>query len=741
MASWVKRTLTVGAAVLLALSPQIPAFGVDLSEGPLVAEYDPRSGETQPGSEASTPAPASVVTSLGVVKDTMGSIVSITGSGPLEYEYFSVEGTNLVIDIYDAANEAWPTVRKVDGTFLEQVKIGEHFKPRQMVRVLLELNSSVDYRVRDQGSQIVVTIGTPGARPGPVEAAAPSRTMITDIRYLPHRDKSRIEIELTEEARYTPLDTGDPRRIAVEIDDAQLAPTARTALDLSHLERALRRVDATEEVVGRTASVTVTLQLSQAVPYRVSSEGTSLFIDVDHAAEMARYTPAAAAAASSTPGLGHGRKVSLDFVDADIRDILRLISDVASINFAAGDEVKGHVSIRLIDVPWETALETLLMTNNPPLVQVPLAGNIIRITTEDKVLKEQEQRQKKVELERRRLQAERQLEEEIAPPIVTREFSIAYAKLGEEGRLLTTPGSLMAILETFTTSWNELFTADPRTNTIIVRDSVDSIREMESIIRLLDTPTYAVIVEARIVEVNEDVSDSLGIRWNARFNADPAHGNALPFAFPNSMGVDGGLTDETGSYMVNLPASNPTAAIGLSFGHIGSTFSLDMQLSAMEEMGKTKILSSPKILVVQNEKASINIGDKLPIPQTDVEGNRTVTFEKTGILLEVTPQVTNDGQVFMDIHIEKSQRGDTVPTTEGPMFSINSRDATTKVLVRDGETAVIGGIIQEENTDNRGGVPGLSDIPVLGWLFRSKDVQERRTELLIFLTPRIVPTG
>jgi type IV pilus assembly protein PilQ len=161
----------------------------------------------------------------------------------------------------------------------------------------------------------------------------------------------------------------------------------------------------------------------------------------------------------------------------------------------------------------------------------------------------------------------------------------------------------------------------------------------------------------------------------------------------------------------------------------------------MEEMGKTKILSSPKILVVQNEKASINIGDKLPVPQTDAEGNRTVEFLSTGIRLEVTPQVTNDGRVFMDILIEKSQRGDTVPTTDGPMFSINSRDAQTKVLVGDGETAVIGGLLQEENADNRSGVPWLSRIPLLGWMFRSKDVQERRTELLIFLTPRIVPTS
>jgi len=191
--------------------------------------------------------------------------------------------------------------------------------------------------------------------------------------------------------------------------------------------------------------------------------------------------------------------------------------------------------------------------------------------------------------------------------------------------------------------------------------------------------------------------------------------------------------------MVNLPATAPTAGIGISFGHIANTLSLDLQLTAMEDIGKTKILSTPKILVVQNEKASINIGDRLPVPQTDAEGNRTVDFLRTGILLEVTPQVTNDGRVFMDLLIEKSQRGETVPTTDGPMFSINTRDAETKVLVADGETAVIGGILTQESTDFRSNVPYFSKIPGLGWLFRSKTVDENRSELMIFLTPRIIP--
>jgi len=262
------------------------------------------------------------------------------------------------------------------------------------------------------------------------------------------------------------------------------------------------------------------------------------------------------------------------------------------------------------------------------------------------------------------------------------------------------------------------------------------------VIRKLDTPTPAVLVEARIVEVADGVSESLGVSWNAQFSADPAHGNALPLAFPNSINVGGNLQDPQqpdGKFMVNLPASTPTAAMGVSFGHIAGTFSLDLQLSAMEDMGKTRILSNPKILVVQNEKASINIGDRLPIPRTDAEGNRTVEFERTGILLEVTPQVTNDGRVFLDILIEKSSRGETVPTTDGPMFSINTRDAVTKVLIRSGETVVIGGILTQEEVDLRSGVPYFSRIPGLGWLFRSETTDEQRSELMIFLTPRIIP--
>jgi type IV pilus assembly protein PilQ len=269
---------------------------------------------------------------------------------------------------------------------------------------------------------------------------------------------------------------------------------------------------------------------------------------------------------------------------------------------------------------------------------------------------------------------------------------------------------------------------------------------MTAVFEALEAPTPAVMVEARIVEVQSDFSRSLGIQWGATFAADAAHGNATPFAFPNSIAVGGAVTQGSdginpGTYLVNLPAANPVAGAGVSLGHIANTVSLDFKLTALEKLGKTKILSNPKVLVIQNEDAKINVGSQLPVPKTDAEGNRTVEWKDVGILLQVKPHVTSDGRVFMKVQIEKSARGETVRTTEGEMFSIERRGAETQVLVADGETSVIGGIFIQTTDDTDTGVPGLSKLPLLGWLFKSKTALETRKELMIFLTPKIVNVG
>ena len=288
-----------------------------------------------------------------------------------------------------------------------------------------------------------------------------------------------------------------------------------------------------------------------------------------------------------------------------------------------------------------------------------------------------------------------------------------------------------------------IFEVNKDSKTIFAQDFPENIALMALIISALDQPPPAVMVEARIVEVFDNSKSSLGIQWGAQLFADAAHGNATRFAFPNSINLGGtAVQPETGvnpgNFMVNLPAANPVAGVGLTLGHIANTLTLDVKLSAMESLGLTKILSNPKILVLQNKEATINIGRQLPMPKTDAFGGKTIDWLPVGILLKVTPEITNDGKVIMQVAIEKSDVGETVPTTEGQMYSLTSNRAETRIIIGDGETSVIGGIFLQTKLDGESGVPGLSKIPFLGWLFKSKTTSYSRSELMIFITPKLV---
>jgi type IV pilus assembly protein PilQ len=365
----------------------------------------------------------------------------------------------------------------------------------------------------------------------------------------------------------------------------------------------------------------------------------------------------------------------------------------------------------------------------PPLAQVQESDTIVRVTTLGKIQEGQEAKRKAAEQLIKNREAQKKLE-----PLVTQKFKISYANVKD----------LEKVVKQFTSERVDsdgLLAVDERTNTIIVRDLKENVDEIAQTITALDAPTPAVVVEARIVEVTSDFSQELGVQWGLNFNADPSHGNALPVTFPNSIGLTGasGATSESGNnYMVSLPAAGATSGIGLSFGHIANTLSLDLRLQAAQGMNKVKILSTPRVLVVQNQEAKINVGQELPIPSTDAEGNRTIEWRDVGISLAVTPTVTNDQRVFMDIKVAKESQGPPVATTDGVMFSIISRKAETQVLIGDGETAVIGGLAIEGTQEGEQNVPGLSKIPGLGWLFKSTSKSTQKDELMIFLTPKIV---
>ena len=702
------------------------------------------SAAAMPAAEAA--ADVLFVTALDVRKDEGGTVASIRGDGDLQFEYFLVDGKSLVVDIFNAGNKIWPTVRKVDDAYVEQIRIGEHFQPEKKVRIVFDLKDAGNYTVRKGAGSVNVSFGSPSMGAAAAMGAPSPSVTVTDVYFRPLANMSRIEVKSSAPAEFKVVDAGDPLKIVVDLPGAVIEPKAEKAIDLTKLNRSVSKITAFQYEKDEAPVVRVVAQLKEAVPFRVAASGDTIAIDVNVAVGM----PAAAAAAPSAdepvragevmaadepmekktgPKVYSGQRLSLDFMDADVNDILRLIADVSGMNFVAGPEVKGKVSIRLADVPWDQALDIILKTNVPPLSQVQESDTIVRVTTLDKIEQEEEAKRRAAEQKMKNQEAQKKLE-----PLVTRQFSISYADIND----------LMTVVKSFTSDRvgkDGLLTKDERTNTIIVRDLQENVDEIALTVIALDSPTPAVIVEARIVELNTSDANDLGVQWGAGFAADQAHGNALPFEFPNSVGVAGTQGTADGSstpFMVNLPAAAATSGIGVSFGHIANTLSLDLRLQAMETMSKVRILSTPRVLVVQNETAKINVGQELPIPATDAEGNRTVTWREVGISLEVTPQVTNDGRVFMDIKVAKESAGDTVNTTEGAMFSINSKKAETQVLIADGETAVIGGLAEELERDQESRTPGLGSIPVLGWLFKQRSKNTSRQELMIFLTPKIV---
>ncbi|MBI2895203.1 MAG: type IV pilus secretin PilQ [Deltaproteobacteria bacterium] len=427
-------------------------------------------------------------------------------------------------------------------------------------------------------------------------------------------------------------------------------------------------------------------------------------------------------------GAFRGRRIDLDFKDADIHNILRLISDVGHVNIITSDDVTGTVTIRMRNVPWDQALEVILQSKGLGMVRT---GNLIRVAPLERLEKERE-----MAIARRKQQVELE-------PLETRLIPISYATASElqprANELLSSRGSL---------------SVDERTNVLIARDVADSLNQIEELVRNLDTQTPQVLIEARIVEATSTYLRELGIQWGGDFAAGTGTGNPTGLSFPSSIGVAGGATDintETAglspvavsvanpNFAVNLPAAvgrGTGGALGMTFGSLTNNINLNVRLSAMEETGTLRIISSPRVLTLDNREAHIEQGTLIPYSQVSAQGVQTA-FQEAKLRLKVRPHVTADGSVLMKVHITRDEpdfnntgaRGD--PT-------ILKREAETELLIEDQHTAVIGGIYTRNSGQQFSQVPFFSDIPVLGWFFKNRTDTDRRSELLIFLTPRIV---
>ena len=428
----------------------------------------------------------------------------------------------------------------------------------------------------------------------------------------------------------------------------------------------------------------------------------------------------------------HGQRISMDFKDADITNVFRIIAEVSNLNIITADDVKGKVSLRLVNVPWDQALDIVLRSKSLGATQ---EGNVLRIAPLASLRKEEQDRydaQKQVEQSRQEA-LNRAAEVQATQEAVFDTIPVSYSKASE----------LLTKIKPLTSKFGKL-DSDDRTNVLIIRDLPKNIAEVKALVATLDTATPQVLIEARIVEVDTTFSRDLGIQWGGTYvgnNGNTRYGvtgsqTAAGTANPGAPLVDRIAALALPNYAVNLPAAvGLGTGGGISFGILKDNLRLDLSLTAAEASGKGKIISSPKVVTTDNKEATIEQGTQIPYSTVSASGTN-VQFIDATLSLKVTPHITPDGRVAMKVDVKNDSQGDVAPGSTTP--SINKKKATTEVLIKDGETTVIGGILQITRNESRTGLPWLSNIPVIGYLFRRDLNSVQNRELLIFITPRIM---
>ena len=695
-------------------------------------------------------------------------------------------GKRLIVDLRDTVvSGAEPALTDVAGVVGGVMTQGFKQNGRRTTRLLIQLLENAEYRIRTnaEGVRIVLTPAdetqaAPRAREGgeagkstearkaagaedeatETEAPGGEAVAVKDVRFDHAASRDRVIVELSGTAGYTTAVKSDtrtvlrmpsvalPKPLQRKLDVAAFGgfvraiSTYRTGssviIDIDHdadvhgavvpYGKALHFVFSTEKTPssmtgvapdGKAARRTVSLPTKGPgiEPDEWSSEPdqAGAFLPSTVAGQVRRYT---------------GRRIDVDLKDADIHNVLRILAEAGRVNIVAADNVSGTVTIRLKNVPWDQALDTILQAKKLGMVR---RGNIIRVALMSDLNKERE-----LALARRKSELE-------LAPIETRLIPISYASatdLQARAKELLSPRGSIAV--------------DERTNVLIVRDVSGNLNQIEELTRALDTQTPQVLIEARIVEATSRFQRDVGIQWGGDVAFGPATGSETGLFFPSSIGLVGGGSDAqtpTGglsptqnlvpnpNFAVNLPATVGTGqggALGLSFGSLDNTVNLNVRLSAAEATGMLRIVSSPRILTLDNHEARINQGTLIPFSQVSAQGVQTV-FQEAKLQLLVVPHVTADGSVSMHVKINRDEPDFNQTSARGDP-TILKREAETDLLVRDGHTAVIGGIYTRNSGRNLDQIPLLGDIPILGVLFQRRRSSDVRGELVIFLTPRIV---
>lgn len=572
----------------------------------------------------------------------------------------------------------------------------------------------------------------------PIDAQAAAQASIRDIQFTENGDAMQVVLTLSSPVSKVQSIDGGLQKSILKIDGAVLPDNFNKKYDTSAFNKGIKFIDSTQtdsgiELIAQASSQTTDAfeQNGNTITWNLKP----LRSDISYKASIDRRTQAMVSAAepnsyelSSTYGAQKSlkdsplakRKITLDIHDADINDLLRLLSDEINTSIVVNPDVKGNVTLSLKSVPLDQALDIILRMHN---LGMRYEGNVIWIAKAETFRAEEERLIKAAEV-RERLE-----------PLEVRLIPVNYA----------TASDLQANVSSLLSSRGSV-NIDTRTNTLILKDVAANLDAAEILVNNLDTQTPQILIEARIVETQANFTKEMGIQWGGDGIASAQTGNATGIVFPSTVGIAGGSTSDNNSgtsaspnFAVNLPASVGTGAggaLGIVLGSVGGAVNLNIRLSSLENKGFLKIVSAPRIMTLDNIQASIEQGTSIPISVVSAAGAQTVFYDAK-LNLQVTPHVTRDGNVYLKIDITKNEP-DFGNTGASGDPSIIQKEAHTELLIPDGETTVIGGIYTRNTSQSMASVPFFGSIPILGYLFKSTSETDNRTELLIFITPRII---
>ena len=639
------------------------------------------------------PPPAGVIASqlysVDILESGDGTVIQVLGDGEFAFSSFRLENPErFVIDLDGVVNTGTSATVPVGSQDVEQIRIGQ-FKPRPepVSRVVFDLRDEAIPSITRTADGLMVTFGN--AAP-PEVASYPS---------------SGAGLE----APNTPEPEPEPEPVAVL---AQSTPPADVAMDEPAAAQTPTPTPSQDSWTPPTPAPAPTQTYQPPTPAPALSdvaqfEAQAVDVDAQGRTEQERLLESFGPLVVSRQERQYvGEPISMSLKNADLVETLRSFAKISDLNFVIQPGVRGTVTVELKSVPWDQAMEQILKINN---LGMDIDGTIVRIAPTGQLRREAE--------EQRRLSRARQQ----SIPLRTVMRSLSYAPAGSmAGLLRSRQGAIL--------SRRGSVQIDNRTNTLIIRELPDNIDTVLAVIDTLDTPEPQVTIEAKIVEVTKTFSRTLGIDWTYNFEASNRFGNTTGLQFPNNVTTDGGA---------GLLTGGANGFLNLSLGNILNTFNLNARLQVAENEGLANVVSAPRVTTLNNNAAQIQSGFQIPI-QTVSDRTVSVQFVNATLRLAVTPQVTAEGTIILNINLSRRSPQPALAINGSQNVPIATREARTRVIVRDGGTAVIGGIYEVSNDEGQDRVPGLANIPILGHLFKNRNRTTSNDELMLFVTPRIV---